>query len=311
MELFQGNLEEKEIHRFIIEAYENKGYDCINFHKSGACVEGGVDLFTNKDKEKIIIAVKIKPKKEDISQLNKFIKNKEINKIYVYIKDPTRPFFDYIKNLNSSKFINANSLHDFLIENKSILYLRKYFFSHDLFNNLTEIIKIWFSVKDIKTMYPTEEDLKLMWGWKDKAVSFHKISKALFDYKDSKIKSISYEQDYKKLVEDILSILNYLNRELEQFKDIFVHVKRTNPGLLSKMWEICEPRSNWCNLLCRLEGYKEVQIGEIFFDYFFKGTSTKEPYTFLSDILQGISVLADDMEKAIDWLFEGYKNGKE
>ena len=98
MKYFNWKVEETEIHDYLLEAYQNQGFDCINFHESGAAVEGGIDIFSTNRNEKIAVAVKIKPKTADLKQVSTLLKNEVDTKIYVHIKDPTKPFFDGIKS---------------------------------------------------------------------------------------------------------------------------------------------------------------------------------------------------------------------
>jgi len=312
MKPFNWFVEEKDIHTYILESYDSLGYDCINFHESGACVEGGIDILSNKPGNNIGIAVKIKPQKKDIKQLKKLASNDSKRKIYVYIKDPTRPFFDALKKLKESnkiEVLNAKSLHDFLIKTKNTKYIKKYFYSHKVFTNLTKIMSKWYSVKENKPLKPCKDDLKLLWDWKDKSVSFHKISKVISDYMKPKIKEISSEDDgaYFQVMKEVISFLDYINHEVKELDSIFETVKQTNSNLLSYMWQVCRSRSSWCTLLSHLEckGNKE-SLEEIFFIWFFQDLGDGA-YTLLADILDNIKELGDNFETAVDWMFQDRK----
>ncbi len=310
MKLFNWKVDEPEIHSYIIQAYEKQGYECINFHDSGPSVENGVDIFSNRYKETIGVAVKISPKQKDVEQLKKFVKNKIKRKIYVYINDPTRPFFEELKKLKDKGLIevmNAKTLHKFLIENRSVDYVKKYIFSHKLFASFIAIMKNWESVREAKILKPTREDIKLLWDWKDKAVSFHKVSRAIFDCMDPKIKNVVSEEEvaYKSIIYEILPFLDYINREAEQLKSIFESVKITNPGLLSYMWSICRSRSNWCDLLAGLER-KDESVNDVFFNWFFEDIGSGD-YTLFAEILENIKEFGSLIEMAVDWVFSDIK----
>lgn len=312
MKPFNWRLNEEEIHSYIIEAYENQGYECANFHDSGASVERGVDILLKKPKENIMIAVKIHPKTKDIKQLKDFIENGSTRKIYIYINTPTRPFFDKLKELQKTELLEVmgtKTLHEFLIKHKSFGYMKKYLYSHKIFDNLVGIMKEWYSVKDNKNSKASKEDIKLLWDWKDKSVSFYKTSKTIFDYMDPKIKSITSEneRDYPSMVERVILFLDYMNHEVEELKSIFEKLKRTNSGLLSYLWVLAGGRSNWYTLISALEHKKDKEtVREIFFRWFFK--DFKGSVFLLIGTLENMMKMGYNLETVIDWLFRDMKN---
>jgi len=137
-------IEELGILDCIEEVYSRKKYSTKNFHRTDRRHEMGVDLLCKKDKEQIAFAVKKKPRKEDIEQLNSFIKTtKGMRRIYVYIDPPTRPFEDKLKKVQDCLEIwDSERLHKELVSGESPYYLRLYFSSHPIFENLTGSIRI-------------------------------------------------------------------------------------------------------------------------------------------------------------------------
>jgi len=308
MKPFNWAADETEIHTYLLEGFDNLGYDCINFHKSGACVEGGIDIFSNNGNDSVAIAVKIKPQKNDIKQLKKFALSESKRKMYIYIKDPTKPFFDELKKFKKSHRIevfNAKLLHNFLIKNKSTHYIKKFIYSHEVFVNLTRIMKKWCSVKENKPLSAGYDDLNLLWDWKDKTVSFHKTAKIISNYMKQKIKDISSDDDevYTSVMNEVIMFLNYINYEVAELDSIFETVKRKNSNLLAYMWKICRSRSNWCTLLGRLESQEKKEVIEqIFFKWYFHDLSDS-PYTLLYNILENMEQVGDNFETAVDWMF--------
>lgn len=307
MKPFSWKTEEKQIHLYVIEAFENQGYECINFHESGASVEGGIDILSNKINEKIAVAVKIKPQQKDLTQLGKFIKNTASKHIYIYINDPTRPFYEEITRYKEEGYLeiyNSHLLHAFLVKNKSIGYLKKFLFNHPIFQNYIKILETWSSVRHTKKSKIDLSDLKLMWDWKDKVVSFHKTAKFYFDYKDQRIKDIIVEREetFKELLDETIVYLDYLNKEIAELKSVFESIKKTNPGILAEMWMICKSRSNWCEILPKIEN-KNDEINKIFFEWFFN-FELRIPYTFISYVLERMADLGEYTEYAIDRAFE-------
>jgi len=310
MKYFNWKVEETEIHDYLLEAYQNQGFDCINFHESGAAVEGGIDIFSTNRNEKIAVAVKIKPKTADLKQVSTLLKNEVDTKIYVHIKDPTKPFFDGIKSYKEEgrlEVMNGKQLHDFLLKNKSVTYIKRLIYSHEIFRNFVKIMEIWLTAREHNTSKPSSQsDIALLWDWKDRVVSFHKTAKTISDYLNPKIKSIVSERDkpLQEVINDIFSSLDYMNHELEQLKSIFEKVKKNDSGFLAQMWITCRIRSNWCVLLGPLENNENVE--DSFFKWLYRD-STARPYTLLYEILERIAELGFDFEMSIDWLFGDLK----
>jgi hypothetical protein len=306
MELFNWQIKEEDIHGWLIESYENLDYDCVSFHESGPSLEEGVDVLAQKGKEKVAIAVKIKPSSKDLKQLDRLIKNKYKRKIYVYIKNPSKPFFEKLEGLrkkNRVEVLNAQKLHDFLIQTKCTQYVKEYLFSQELFSNIESILRILYDAKETRITKVTKSEIPIMWEWKDRAISFHKTAKTIHDYVEPKIRGIVSEDEkgYGSIINEVLDILSYMNREAEQLKSVFEKITKTNPELLSSMWRKCRHRSNWCCLLGYLENHNPHET--VF--KFFIGKINAGPYTLLARILENIYEFGYDLEEAVNWVFEG------
>jgi hypothetical protein len=89
-----GLYSESELLEILTELFKEKGYDVYNIHKIDRRGEKGIDMECTRtaENQKVIIAVKKKPKKSDIGQLQDFIKRQASSKIYVYIEEPTSDF---------------------------------------------------------------------------------------------------------------------------------------------------------------------------------------------------------------------------
>jgi hypothetical protein len=85
---------ESEVLEILTELFRAKGYDVYNVHKTDRSGENGVDMECTKtaESQKITIAVKKKPNKSDIGQLQEFAKRPSTSKIYLYIEEPTTDF---------------------------------------------------------------------------------------------------------------------------------------------------------------------------------------------------------------------------
>jgi len=308
MKPFDWKFIEEDLHEYIIGAYTSKGYKCTNFHESGASVENGVDLLFQIAEDEIAFCVKIKPQKADIIQLNKFVNSSFKNKCYVYIEDPTRPFHDELAKHKEINIMDANSLDKLFKREKVQSYLEKYFYSHDLFREFEKILELCHSVKDCDCVFqklqPSQIDL--LWEWKDRAVSFHKIANTLYKLNDDKFKSVYVDEESKNffnLIEEVIDCMNYLNEILRRLRIQMEEVKRRNPGFLSYFWRVCKPRSNWFELLGPLDSLPKERISEIFFFFFYNHLPSGAPYSLLTRILENIYEIGRSIEDGIDWTF--------
>ncbi|MHA1748909.1 MAG: hypothetical protein ACTSYF_09760, partial [Promethearchaeota archaeon] len=94
---------EDEIRNIIKIHYKWRGYKIIDLHESDRRGERGADLVVWKpsEAEKIAIAIKIKPKKQDIYQLEELSKREEKEKKYIFIKDPATDFYSKMKSFDN------------------------------------------------------------------------------------------------------------------------------------------------------------------------------------------------------------------
>ena len=89
---------EDEIRNILKIHYDEMGYIVNDLHKADRRGEKGADLiiFKKNEAEKTAIAIKIKPKKSDLYQLNELSEREEKHKKYIYVKTPATDFYDKI-----------------------------------------------------------------------------------------------------------------------------------------------------------------------------------------------------------------------
>lgn len=307
MKLFKWKFDEPYLHACIISAYTSKGYDCVNFHESGAPVENGVDILAKNGEDEIAFCVKIKPTTKDIEQFGKFSTSSFKNKYYVYIEDPTRPFHDELSKHPEIKILNANLLDELFKKERVLGYLENYIYSHEIFREFEKILQICHSVKESTFQNISLSEMNLLWEWKDRAVSFNKTAQTLFDLKDNKFKSIYDDPDYKyffEFINELEECLDYLARILERLRVQMEEVKKKYPGVLSYFWAVCKPRSNWFELLYPLDRLGSDQISAQFFRFFFKSLPSEAPYSMLTWVLERIQEIGEGVEDGVNWVFE-------
>src|SRR2546425_7399305 len=115
--------DEDALQGWLEEAYVNQGYSCYNWHEMERVNEKGIDIECESTEEKVLLAVKIRPKKEDIEQLQKFSEIPAARKIYVHWSPPTR---DFQKQLDRSSVetLTDGALKKFLVVHASVGYMK-------------------------------------------------------------------------------------------------------------------------------------------------------------------------------------------
>src|SRR3989339_465414 len=181
-------------------------------------------------------------------------------------KDPTRPFYDELSNYPKIEILNSKDL-DLLFKNTKVEeYLKRYFYSHNLFREIEKIIFILHSSKGCKNDNLDVSDFNLLWELKDRVVSFNKSSQTLFDMNNIRFKSVYDDPENKilfELIDHLEECLEYLKEYAERLRVQFEEVKKKNPAILSYFWMVCKPRSNWFELLGPLNDLPSNEMQDV------------------------------------------------
>ncbi|MFH0738232.1 MAG: hypothetical protein V1827_06725 [Candidatus Micrarchaeota archaeon] len=216
--------EEELMHTCLVEAYEVLGYVCNIYHKSGRTDERGIDILCEKEDNRIGIAAKIKPKKNDSDQLQKFADQEELGKkVYVYGQDPTPEFSRAMKkHRDTIEFLGPDAISSFLLENKSQTYQYLLFLQSPLVVDAEEII---LSLEKHIGAKPEKPDFKKI---------LLKESELFFQLKDDLVKSNSLSEFIKEILikrftEKTFDQTNYRDelRELLLYLS-YVHTRATS-----------------------------------------------------------------------------------
>ncbi len=111
------NREETDVHICLEEAYTKYGFKVKNFHRDDRTNEKGKDILCTKEGvENVAFAVKKKPKKDDIEQLQDFAtSNPNMMKLYVYLNPPTAPFESEMHRWTEVQYLDWQQLHEMLV----------------------------------------------------------------------------------------------------------------------------------------------------------------------------------------------------
>jgi hypothetical protein len=187
-----NNFSEVEIHALLKVHFESLGFGIIWRHKDDPANENGVDLECTsiKDNSKILIAVKKKPKKEDIGQLLELSQTQADKKIYVYINGASQSFREKMPFFASEiEFWDEKQIEDNLM--KSYLTFRL-LIDNSYTNYSIQVIKDVLrqtitSSKRRPFPKPNKDIMNILWAMKDRAVTLNKCSGMLqLMFEDSK-----------------------------------------------------------------------------------------------------------------------------
>lgn len=310
-----SNVDEVLIHECIEEAFLNKGYNVKNFHKSDRRNENGIDILCEINNQKIGFAVKKKPVKKDITQLDILLSNENIKKVYVYVDHPSKSFENHIEQIgtNHIEFWNWDQLHNELIMGPSIQYLRRYLLKNSLLENMSSVHKSLYKCRKSKysrhnTSYDEMMDL---WIIKDDIVKL----RAILDHIHKRWGEILMNKtnfDFSEYNE----ILNTIFHELEiannicgtKLKNSFIKFEEKHPTLLGLFWELVEPRSNWIPFTHILDSLKDQTDVNEFIEYSWlmphEANIMKGFYSSLYYILENLYEVSQKLEYGIDRVFE-------
>lgn len=304
---------EEEIQEIIAHIFSLKGYQIYNIHKADRSREQGADLECVKIAEtnKILIAVKKKPSKKDIYQLNELKKRFNNTKIYVYVQPPSSDFFkemtvskDIISFWDSEKltyelFSLDIRLYMFMIIENYILK-ESFDFNYDYISFYNDIKE-----EDKKELYITKLDydmIKLLWNIKDRSVSVHKSLRLLQDLYDQTIPLEISEKHKIQIINGYLSSLFRLkNYSILPLIKLLKNYMEKYPNNFTKYCIETEHRSNWLHLY---NHFPKLLSGYLI-KHFRKDRSKSSDYEAVTNYIQeDIAYLLGDVSRILsDWPF--------
>ena len=232
---------EEEIHLLICSLFNSLDYHIKNNHLSDRSNEDGADIVAWNDMESIAIAVKIKPKEKDRSQLIELSERSEKRKIYVYIDTPTDKFLKFTKSKQMKKveFWDVKKLNDFFRESNPYFMANIIFESSELHLLLGALkiylMDIWIKNEKKKKEKPEnldKESFKKLWRLKDIAVTLNKSTETVEPIFNQplKFKDANLDTHFIKIFNLYLDILA---RDMRLFLNHFIAFEKENPKLVS------------------------------------------------------------------------------
>lgn len=245
---------EEEIQDVFQVLFKLRGYRVTNLHKADRRGEKGVDLECVKsgETEKIIIAVKKKPGKSDIQQLNEFVRRDSKNKIYVYISEPSADFrFEMDKMRDLVSFWDSEKITSELFNTDLKFYsfciLENYVEKH-AFEISEKIMQFYLNYEEMEYSRPKPLDnqmIRILWQMKDRSASIHRILNIIQLLFEDTSPFFLDDKNTKNLVYAYLKNLVNLSPQFESLKNLIFEFMEKYPKHFAKYCDKTKGRSNW------------------------------------------------------------------
>jgi gas vesicle protein len=246
---------EAEILEVLTEIFRAKGYKVYNIHKIDRRGEQGVDMECTKpaENEKVILAVKKKPKKSDVGQLEEFAKRPSTSRIYVFIDEPSTAFKNVMDGLkNRMSFWNAETLTYELFCTDLRFYLFMVLensFEKQVYKIIYSFFNVYKRIKKIKVEQPlkaTPDMLNLLWAAKDRSSSLHKSLRTLqLLFEGMSLSEVTEETRKAMTFAFLESIENLKWANLDQLRSHFSEFMDKYSANFEQFCKQTKGRSNW------------------------------------------------------------------
>lgn len=272
--LFKGipweDYSELEIQTILKMHYEYLGYDVIWRHRIDPANEAGVDLECSRDGEKVMTAVKKRPKKEALAQLVE-LEGQVGKKVYVYVGGAAQSFRDQLAKFDRRiDFWDEKRLEEQLNPSGLTLELK---IANSPTNDAMYII-MGGIIKAISTRplqeqgqpEVTAELMETLWGMKDRAVTANqclRMAQQMFE-RESNFNELTDNQ--------VQSIVVYLldfvyAYGLLSLKSLFSRMPSDLMAQLHAVHEKTAIRSNWLLLYAYRPGLMPGRVEAAYKEY--------------------------------------------
>lgn len=318
-------LDETKAHDCIAEIFSAKGFMVKNYHRDDRIHEDGIDLLCTNEQEKseICFAVKKKPKKGDIKQLETIAtKQKGRTKQYIYLDSPTKPFDDAMKKYKDIAYVDWMGFNDLLLSGGSIQYILLYFSAHPVFRNVRNIYKLLYEKRNVNYFSHdmTRKEREFIWELKDDSVKFKSIAEYLYGHwRPLLIQKTDYvPKEYSLYVEHLQKEFDLLNSiGAEPLLKSAVRMAELYPYFIGQYWSIVSYRTTWKDFTAKAESLGETSQDSlddyILNEWIIPSKAThrygsryypmSSVYSALMALVENTYEIGKDIEAGIDWLY--------
>jgi len=252
--------DEDEVQGILFQYLISMNYEVDWYHRDDKTMEkkAGCDLLCRKPGETIGIAVKKRPRAEDIDQMKKLARKRYSRRVYVNVEDPTPEFMEAARNYRGKiEFWDPEYIEGMLEKNDvglAILY-NIIFSNSDFLSEIIDIVqftKAWLEEQNQKAKSRGEnkkeeqaQPLGELMRLKDEAVFLHKSDTLLLGILEDS--TVTKGIDSKALFALFLYTIEYYGLALRSFLQTWQDLHAKNPMILHKVYNIYGHKSPWKN----------------------------------------------------------------
>lgn len=299
--------EEPALQDWLEEAYRNLGYQCYNWHKRERVNEKGMDIECLSTKEKIALAVKIRPRREDIAQLKRFSKVKADKLIYVYWSQPTKEFQRKLQALAPTVSpLTGDELGRLLIENGSFGYLKWFYVKSDPLQLITNSIIEIYECEHIPEREFSKTDLAMMWRMKSSAVKIKADIRLTKNYFGDIVTKQKDQIAAFKFTEGAFDMIYMMKSDASEFYDIVSEIRKNAPHLLRRYIDHVAGRTGGKDLDAAIQRGKKDRRA-IIENWLIEDKEVHRFVTAFSWLERTLEDLEDRLSllsEGVDWIFE-------
>lgn len=298
--------DEDALQDWLVEAYRNQGYRCYNWHRMERVNEKGMDIECDSTEEKVALAVKIRPKKEDIQQLQKFSEIAATRRIYVYWNPPTREFQRQLERCNVER-LNDDTLKDFLVDHASIGYMNWRFTNTNTLRLVNRSILELYECEHVPNRNLSKTDLGLIWRMKSATVKLKADIRLTKNYFGDIIIRQKDPSAAAQITGSALDQIDMMEADAEEFNGIISHTRKQAPHILRAFIDHISPRTGGKDLHVVMQRAEEAERPNRIEKWL---VEDKEAHKFLSALtwldntLENLEDRFSLLSFGVDWVFE-------
>jgi hypothetical protein len=298
--------DEDALQDWLEEAYVNRGYRCYNWHKMERVNEKGIDIECESTEEKVLLAVKIRPKKEDIGQLQKFSEIPGVRKIYVHWSLPTRDFQKQLDNSNAES-LTGGELKKFLVVHASVGYLKWRFIKTTTLRLITNSISEVYDCEHVANREFASQDFVPIWKLKSAAVKIKADIRLTKNYFDDIILREKEPSQAARITDSALDLIHMMESDAKEFYAMVSSTRKEAPHVLRAFIDKISPRTGGKELHNSMQLIEKAQKTAKIEEWLIED---REAHKFLST-LSWLSMALENLEDrfsllsyGVDWVFE-------
>lgn len=298
--------DEDSLQNWLEEAFSNQGYQCYNWHKKERVNEKGMDIECRSADEKVALALKVRPKKEDIPQLRKFSKVRADRHVYIYWDEPTREFQNELTKSGVS-VLTGKELGDFLVEHASFKFLKWQLINCDTLQQVAKSIFEIYECEHVSKRDFSRTDLDLIWRLKSSAVKLKADIRLSKNYFSDKILQQMDPQAAATMTGEALDQLEMMQGDGEELYEIVTRTEKEAPHILGRFIEHVSGRTGGVDLHHAVRQADKASRRTAIESWLIEDKEVHKfisAYSWLHEALENLEDRFSLLSQGVDWVFE-------